>query len=155
GGQNTEHEVSLMSAKNVIEALDKTKYQPVLIGIDKQGKWKLQDKAKYLLNENNPELIKLNASNTELRLSPGHGRQLESAEVHSYSGIDVVFPVLHGSLGEDGSIQGLLKLLDIPFVGPDVLGSAIGMDKDVTKRLLGQAGIAVAPFLTFRSSDKF
>jgi D-alanine-D-alanine ligase len=143
GGKSAEHEVSLQSAKNVIEALDKNKYEPVLIGIDKKGGWHLQDSANFLLNASNPKLIALKDTSQDLSITPGRDNQK----------IDVVFPVLHGTFGEDGTMQGLLKLLDLPFVGPSVLGSAVGMDKDMAKRLLRDAGIPIADFLTFRKGE--
>ena len=114
GGKSAEHEVSLQSAKNVINALDKNKYQVVPIKINKDGKFKLS------IVEN----------------------------------FDVIFPVMHGPFGEDGSMQGLLKLADVPFVGPSVLGSAVGMDKDIMKRLFRDAGIPIGKFLAFKINDK-
>lgn len=156
GGRSTEHEVSLQSAKNVIAALDKTKYETVLIGIDKTGRWLRSSGANYLLHSENPKLIALNKKVAQgMVLIPGEERQLmvlSGGEVNQ--ALDVVFPVLHGPLGEDGTMQGLLKLMDIPFVGPGVLGSAIGMDKDVQKRLLRDAGIPVAKFLTIHEQDR-
>lgn len=155
GGKSIEHEVSLQSAKNVISALNKEKYEPVLIGIDKKGKWLLGGGANYLLNSENPKLIALNKRNMrEVGLVTGEGRALMVLENSKKEPLDVVFPVLHGPLGEDGTVQGLLKLLGIPFVGPSVLGSAIGMDKDVQKRLLRDAGIPIAKFLVLRRKDK-
>src|SRR3989338_5662764 len=155
GGKSTEHEVSLQSAKNVVAALPKNKYEPVLIGIDKEGKWHRSTGADYLLNSNNPKLIALNKmGRQEVGLVTGDGRELMVLQNSERASLDVVFPVLHGPLGEDGTIQGLLKLMDIPFVGPSVLGSAIGMDKDVQKRLLRDAGIPVAKFLTIRTTNK-
>lgn len=155
GGKSTEHEVSLLSAKNVIAALDREKYEPVLIGIDKEGKWHRSGGANYLLNSENPKLIALNKQVAEeVGLMTGEKRELVVVETDEKQPLDVVFPVLHGPLGEDGTVQGLLKLMDIPFVGPSVLGSAIGMDKDVQKRLLRDAGIPVARFLTVRVDEK-
>ncbi len=156
GGKSAEHEVSLQSAKSVIEALDKTKYEAVLIGIDKQGRWQLNEQSRYLLNANNPKLIKLNKSNNHLSLSPGNtSRQLTAVSgMHHSPQVDVAFPVLHGTYGEDGTIQGLLKLMDIPFVGPGVLGSAVGMDKDVMKRLLRERNLPIARFVTSRADNK-
>jgi D-alanine-D-alanine ligase len=152
GGRSAEHEVSLQSAKNVIAAINRDKYEIVLIGMDKEGRWYLKDETKYLLNETNPKLIALNNTGNELALVPGEsGRQLINMTSETGIGrLDVVFPVLHGTYGEDGTIQGMLKLADIPFVGAGVLGSAIGMDKDVAKRLLRDAGIRVADFITLR-----
>lgn len=156
GGKSTEHEVSLQSAKNVVVALDKEKYEPVLIGIDKTGRWLRSGGANYLLHSENPKLIALNKKTAQgMVLVPGEEKQLmllQGGEANQ--ALDVVFPVLHGPLGEDGTMQGLLKLMDIPFVGPGVLGSAVGMDKDVQKRLLRDAGIPVAKFLTLRLRDK-
>jgi D-alanine-D-alanine ligase len=151
GGKSAEHEVSLQSAKNVLAALDKEKYEAVLIGIDKSGKWYLNEDSKALLNENNPKLIQLNPSDQELALVPGSdsGQLINVSDQSSLGQIDVIFPVLHGTYGEDGTVQGLLKLANIPFVGAGVLGSAVGMDKDVMKRLLKSDDIPIADFVTF------
>lgn len=155
GGKSAEHEVSLQSAKNVIEAIDKEKYDPVLIGVDKKGKWHLNDNSRFLLNSENPKLIKLNnESSQSVALIPQSDGRIANFDTHqSDKSIDVVFPILHGPFGEDGTIQGLLKLANIPFVGASVLGSAVGMDKDVAKRLLRDAGIPIARFLTVREND--
>ena len=154
GGKSTEHEVSLQSAKNVVAALDKEKYEPVLIGIDKEGKWHRSTGASYLLNSESPKLIALNKRVAqEVALVTGEQKELIVLENSEKQPLDVVFPALHGPLGEDGAVQGLLKLLGIPFVGPSVLGSAIGMDKDVQKRLLRDAGISIARFLVLRSEQ--
>jgi D-alanine-D-alanine ligase len=157
GGKSAEHEVSLQSAKNVIAALDKNKYDPVLIGINKAGGWEMHDGAYYLLNEENPKLIALNpASANAIGLTPGElSRQLvDLSKNHHGQKLDVVFPVLHGTNGEDGTMQGLLKIMDLPFVGPGVLGSAVGMDKDVAKRLWRDAGIPIAKFVILKKSQK-
>jgi D-alanine-D-alanine ligase len=155
GGKSAEHEVSLQSAKNIIEALDRNKYEVVLIGIDKDGRWYLIQDSGYLLNENDPRLIRLADTNEEVGLIPGRrSNQLINISKHQSIGkIDVIFPVLHGPYGEDGIVQGLLRLANIPFVGADVLGSAIGMDKDVMKRLFREAGIPTAKFLVFNRSS--
>ncbi len=149
GGQSSEHEVSLQSARNVINAIDRGTYDLTLIGIDKQGRWLRFDEHDYLLNGSDPAKIKLSASGQLLSLLPGAtgGQFIDVASGVELPRIDVVFPLIHGAFGEDGSLQGLLRLLAIPFVGPDVLSSAACMDKDVTKRLLRDAGIAVAPFV--------
>ena len=150
GGQSAEHEISLLSAKNIIDAIDTSKYELVLIGIDKRGGWHLQPPDGFLLNEANPELIRLNASSEDLAIVPEKDEQkfLSLTRQQTIGEIDVIFPVLHGPYGEDGTIQGLLKLADIPFVGAGVVGSAVGMDKDVMKRLLRDAGIPIAKFLS-------
>ena len=152
GGKSSEHEVSLQSAKNVIAAMDKEKYNIVLIGIDKAGRWYLNENSRFLLNSHDPKRIALEKSEKDVVILPGDS----SHELLSVTGgdvlgrLDVVFPVLHGAYGEDGTVQGLLRLADIPFVGAGVLGSAVGMDKDVAKRLLRDSGISIARFLTFQ-----
>lgn len=149
GGKSAEHEVSLQSAKSIAENLDKKKYDVVLLGIDKQGHWCLNEGANFLLNADNPKTIAMRSTEKQLSLKPGgnHGEVLEVETQKAIGPLDVVFSVVHGTLGEDGSIQGLLKVANTAFVGPGVLSSAIGMDKDVSKRLLKEAGIAVAKFL--------
>ena len=148
GGKSAEHKISLISAQNVISALDKKKYHAVLIAIDKKGKWYKCDASQYLLNPDDPQKIKLLESKNELALVPGKGsQQLFDLKNQEYLHIDVFFPVLHGPGGEDGSLQGALKILGVPFVGSSVLGSAVCMDKDFSKRLFLQAGIPVAKYL--------
>ena len=152
GGKSAEHEVSLQSAKNVIDALDQNKYEVVLIGIDKQGTWLLNDTSRFLLNSQNPKLINLNQSNDAVTLVPqGGGSLTHIASKQTDAALDVVFPILHGPFGEDGTVQGLLKLAGVPFVGSGILGSAVGMDKEMMKRLLREADLPVAPFLVFRA----
>jgi D-alanine-D-alanine ligase len=155
GGRSAEHEVSLQSAKNIVEAIDKKKYEIVLIGIDKQGKWLLQKRSNYLLNTENPKLIKLNQAGKEVTIAPRakEAKLVTISGKRSLGNIDIIFPVLHGPFGEDGTVQGLLKLANVPYVGPDILGSALGMDKDVQKRLLREAGIPVADFLVLTRTD--
>jgi len=156
GGKSAEHEVSLQSAKNVVEAIDKEKHEVVLIGIDKQGRWYLNDESHFLLNSENPKLISLNKSNKNVALVTGKNGEREIVSVTdqtSFGAIDVVFPVLHGTFGEDGTVQGLLKLANVPFVGAGVLGSSVAMDKDVMKRLLRDADIPIGKFLTFDRSS--
>ncbi len=147
GGQSAEHEVSLRSAKTVVEALDKTKYEPLLIGIDHSGQWHLDDGTRLGLPP--AECLTLAGTTQEVGLIPGQKTQhlVNLAQPQNSLNIDVVFPVLHGPMGEDGTVQGFLKLAHLPFVGCGVLGSAVGMDKDVMKRLLREAGIPVGNFL--------
>lgn len=155
GGKSAEHEISLLSAKSVVEAIDRNKYEPVLIGIQKTGEWFLYDNniQNALLHAENADLIRLNLDKAKehVTLVPKSlGNPLVDLSGSSLNHpLDVIFPVLHGTNGEDGTVQGLLKLANIPFVGAGVLGSAIGMDKDVTKRLLKDAGIPIARFLSF------
>jgi D-alanine-D-alanine ligase len=156
GGRSAEHEVALQSAKNIIAVIDKNKYDLVLIGIDRQGQWYLNQSTDFLLNSDDPRNISLKSGGKNLAVIPGDqtGPIVETGDSGTIGDIDVVFPVLHGPYGEDGSIQGLLRLADIPFVGADVLGSAISMDKDVMKRLLRDAGIPHAAFKSFKLAEK-
>ncbi|MFA6601705.1 MAG: D-alanine--D-alanine ligase [Candidatus Paceibacterota bacterium] len=157
GGKSAEHEVSLRSAESVANAIDKSKYEVVLIGIDKTGRWLMGNSGVQLLNTSNPKLYKLNSFNTSsVTLVPQGGGNLSvpGQSEGSQNSIDVVFPILHGPFGEDGTVQGLLKLANIPFVGASVLGSAVGMDKDIMKRLLRQAGIPIGKFITIRSGQE-
>ena len=156
GGKSAEHEISLLSAKNIIEALDPERYELLLIGIDKQGKWHLNNASEYLLNAQNPKLIKLNHSKRELSFVPGRtqGQLIETDKSEVLENLDAVFPVLHGPWGEDGTIQGLLRLANIPFVGCSILSSAVCMDKDFSKRLFEQAGIPICKHVVLKSTDK-
>ena len=156
GGKSAEHEVSLQSAKNIVEAMDQEKYEPVLMGIDKRGQWRRGNASDFLVHPDDPKRIGLNLSDEAVALLPGSvAEPLMSLSSSSTMGpIDVVFPVLHGPLGEDGTVQGLLKMLDLPFVGSGVLGSALSMDKDVTKRLLRYAGLPTPKHLAFDQSER-
>jgi D-alanine-D-alanine ligase len=149
GGRSAEHEVSLQSAKNVLEALDRTRYEPVLIGIDRDGRWHLDEQTRLLFEQARP-LANLSASGDREVALVARGEQsplVDLAAGRELGRLDVVFPVLHGPYGEDGSVQGLCRLANLPCVGAGILGSAVGMDKDVMKRLLREAGIPVARFL--------
>jgi D-alanine-D-alanine ligase len=156
GGKSAEHEVSLQSAKNILEAIDKNKFEVVLLGIDKQGEWHLNDASGFLLNAENPKLIALNRSGENVALVPGSSSQqlITRQQAQPLSQVDVIFPIVHGTLGEDGSLQGLLRMANLPFVGSDVLGSAVSMDKDFTKRLLRDAGLNVAPWISVTQTQR-
>ncbi len=155
GGRSAEHEVSLQSAKNVLQAIDKTKYDVILIGIGKDGKWYLSDYSKLLPNRRNLKSTFLNPLNQVSLVSfEKRGQLIDVSNKKSLGRIDVVFPVLHGPYGEDGTIQGMFKLMNVPFVGAGVLGSAIGMDKEITKRLLKEAGLPVARFIVLHRTAK-
>ena len=155
GGRSAEHEVSLLSARNVVSALDPEKYEPVLIGIDRSGRWFLNEGSMKLLGGDAADTVRLDGSSAEVALlSTGPSSELLRRDGGSVGPVDVVFPVLHGPYGEDGTIQGLAKLADLPCVGAGVLGSAVGMDKDVMKRLLRDAGIPIAPFRAVRSRQR-
>jgi D-alanine-D-alanine ligase len=146
GGKSAEHEISLLSARSIAQALNKDKYETVFIGIDKSGCWYMSQNTQFLPEEQNPEKVQLTAFTERAVFLQGERELISLADNKKIKPLDVVFPVLHGPFGEDGTAQGLLKLADIPFVGASVLGSAIGMDKDVMKRLLRDAGIGIAPF---------
>ncbi len=156
GGRSAEHEVSLLSAKSVVDAIDKNKYEVVLIGINKSGEWYLQkDMNLCLLNAKDANIIELKAADEHVTMvAKENGNPLVSLKGRPLDcGIDVIFPVLHGTYGEDGTIQGLLKLANIPFVGASVLASAVAMDKDVMKRLFRDANIPSAKFMVFHRHD--
>jgi D-alanine-D-alanine ligase len=150
GGRSGEHEVSLASAASVIRALDPEKYEVVPIGISKDGRWLIGSGAQRSL----PEVLK---SGQRVVLPPDPTASalvpLGDAAGQSSVRVDVVFPVLHGTFGEDGTVQGLLDLAGLPYVGAGVLGSAVGMDKDVAKRLCIQARIPVVDYLCVLRSE--
>jgi D-alanine-D-alanine ligase len=156
GGKSVEHEVSLQSARSIYDCIDRNKYDVVLIGIDHRGKWYLNESSHFLLHADDPKQIKLKKGKNGLALVPGEKshKMMRQDFSESIGRIDVVFPILHGPFGEDGTVQGLLKLADLPFVGAGVMGSAIGMDKEVMKRLLRDAGIPHAAFQSFRFEEK-
>jgi D-alanine-D-alanine ligase len=148
GGRSGEHEVSLASATSVIRGLDPDKYEVVPIGITKEGHWLIGTSAQKMLPEvlRTGQRVTMSADPTDaalVRLDGSGGGQR----------IDVVFPVMHGTFGEDGTIQGLLDLAGLPFVGAGVLGSAVAMDKDVAKKLLQAAKIPVVPWVCIHRHD--
>ena len=156
GGKSAEHEVSLQSARNIYEAINRDKYEPLLMGIDKNGRWLLNDESRFLINADDPKNIRLNPSSDEVALVPhSKGTISNLSSLKNNKSVDVVFPILHGPFGEDGTVQGLLKLAEIPFVGAGVLASAAGMDKDVMKRLLRDAGLPIGKFVVVRAGEKF
>ncbi|HXN64780.1 MAG TPA: D-alanine--D-alanine ligase family protein [Candidatus Acidoferrales bacterium] len=145
GGRSGEHEVSLSSAASVIRALDPDKYEAVPIGITKDGRWLAGKPAQKML----PDVLK-NGARVMLSADPNIAALVPIDEKPGGAlRVDVVFPVLHGTYGEDGTVQGLLDLAGLPYVGAGVLGSAVGMDKDVQKRLFREAGLPVGEFVAF------
>jgi len=169
GGRSGEHEVSLLSAASVVEAIDKNKYEVVPIGITKDGRWLTAGHAERLLRGEKSEARHLRAGDPDVTpgaavlakgesvmVPPVPGIELQPFETNMPHrrtsdraiNVDVIFPVLHGTFGEDGTIQGLLELAEIPYVGAGVLGSAAGMDKDVMKRLFRQAGLEIVRHVT-------
>jgi len=153
GGKSAEHEVSLQSANNIINAVDQAKYNLTLIAMDKTGRFFLCEENNFLSHADHPKMISLKNLDNELAFIPGESKtsfySLRDKKI--IKGIDVVFPIIHGPYGEDGTLQGLLKLLNLPFVGSGVSGSVVGMDKDIMKRLLRDGGIKISDFLVYRS----
>src|SRR5579875_197661 len=146
GGRSGEHEVSLRSARSILHAIDRKKYDVVELGITKEGRWLTGGAAQNLLgagpqSPNDPD------AETGITLAAA------AAEPGTSTGLDVVFPVLHGTFGEDGTIQGLFELADVAYVGSGVLGSAAGMDKDAMKRLFLAAGLPITPHVTLLRSE--
>lgn len=152
GGRSAEHDVSRASAANVLRALDPNRYEITLVGVARDGRWILADAgnglgtgaAELLVPDDGPRLA---------LLPGGHGRALaiesngSGTRTHEMPPFDVVLPVLHGPMGEDGTVQGALELANVAYVGSRVMGSAASMDKDVAKRLLRDAGLPIVPFL--------
>ncbi len=177
GGRSGEHEVSLLSAASVVNAIDKSKYEVVPIGITKEGRWLTAGAAEALLQGKPVDASKhLRAGDPEATpgaavLASGESVVVPPEPVHRSSlapfqtdanlrrasdraiNVDVIFPVLHGTFGEDGTIQGLLELADIPYVGAGVLGSAAGMDKDIMKALFRAADLPIVKHVTILRSD--
>jgi D-alanine-D-alanine ligase len=179
GGRSGEHEVSLLSAASVFSAIDKEKFESVLIGITKEGRWVTAADAEQLLHGQHASERHLRAGDPESTpgaalLASGESVVVPPEPAHRQSGmapfqseaesltrratdraidVDIIFPVLHGTFGEDGTIQGLLELADIPYVGAGVLGSAAGMDKDIMKSLFRAAGLPIVKHVTIRRSE--
>lgn len=148
GGRSAEHDVSRASAANVLRSLDQERYEPVLVGITRDGRWIEADAGNGA--GNGAAELTVPETGPQLTLIPGgQGRLL--AESGQRPALDAVFPVLHGPHGEDGTVQGALELADVPYVGSGVVGSAAAMDKDVAKRLLRDAGLPSARFITLKA----
>src|ERR1700716_1832699 len=148
GGRSGEHEVSLASAASIIRGLDPNKYEAVPIGITKEGHWLVGAGAQKML----PEVLK-SGQRVVMSADPSERALLSLGRGPHGQKLDVIFPVIHGTFGEDGTMQGLLELAGLPFVGAGVLGSAIGMDKDVAKKLMQVAGIPVVPWIAVQRAD--
>ena len=148
GGRSSEHAISCISAGSVLAALDRDRYEVVPIGITPDGRWVRVPDDPQLLMIRQGELPSVNGSGLEVALRPADGASVlaDLAAPSDGSTIDVVFPVLHGPWGEDGTIQGLLELTDVPYVGSGVFASAAGMDKGHMKRLFHAAGLPTGPF---------
>ncbi len=142
GGRSVEHGVSINSAKNIFEYIDRDRFEPVPIGITTNGTWYLTKSVSKDIEQGEPLSLSLDATRPAWKTST---KSLE---------IDVAFPVLHGTDGEDGSVQGIFKAMSIPMVGTGVLGSSVSMNKLTSKRLLQKANIPVAPFLTYSYAER-
>jgi D-alanine-D-alanine ligase len=147
GGRSSEHEISCTSAGGVLRAIDRNKYEPVMIGITKSGKWTLiPDDFDFSIRG---DLLPVIAEDgVPVSIGPD-GFSINGEKI----AIDIVFPLLHGPYGEDGTIQGLLEIADIPFVGSGVLASAVAMDKSFAKPIFAAAGIKVAEGFVVRAGD--
>ena len=152
GGKSGEHEVSLRSAASVIRHLDRS-HKLHLIGITKSGSWHLQPDSVLASCLEGDDVLELRADGPVVLAVPGTGLRVYGARGSADLPLDAVFPVLHGTFGEDGTIQGLLECANLAYVGADVLGSAIGMDKELSKTLWREAGLPVIPSITARAAD--
>ena len=156
GARSTEHEVSLISAYNIVQAIDTEKYEVFVVGIDKHGVWRQYDPRSFVYNPTDISKITL--------ADPISGRLTVTQSSNGFYDIDnqgqiafrcdVIFPAVLGNYAEDGTMQGLLRMMDVPFTTADVLGSSVGMDKDIAYRLFRDAGIPVANFVTHRKNAK-
>jgi D-alanine-D-alanine ligase len=166
GGRSSEHEISLRSALTVMSAMDPELYDIVPIGIGRDGRWYLKSDALKMLKQETPKLRALKRGGTPVSILPhpdsralvrapgrDEGHKLARLDASVSRPLDVVFPVLHGTYGEDGTVQGLLELAGIPYVGAGVLASAVGMDKDMQKRLLRDAGVPIVRYFPLVRAD--
>ena len=156
GGRSGEHEVSIASAMSVYRALDKNRYDVTLIGIDKDGRWLLPDPQAFLAHADRPMELRLAETAGSFGLVPypaAHQIVAVEGSRGQVPPLDVILPILHGTFGEDGTIQGLLEIAQIPYVGSGVLGSALGMDKEVAARLFQAAGIPTVPSVCVRKGE--
>ncbi len=156
GGRSGEHEISLRSAASVVRYLDRTRFEVLPVAIDKQGRWTLVS-PDFVEKEAQGETLSIPANAVPVHLSADPSRGLGRAVFVGTDGkpvatADVVFPVLHGPLCEDGTLQGLFELSEVAYVGCGVLASSAGMDKEVSKRLVRDAGVPIVPFVTVRAT---
>lgn len=155
GGRSGEHEVSLQSGASVIQNLDREKFEVIPVSVDKNGRWQWNDLK--LIEQSKLKSLPIFQNAPEMRLTPQPDGRAALEPIRSgastLADIDVIFPVMHGPLCEDGSVQGLLELADVAYVGAGVLGSAIGMDKEVAKRLAEAAGIPIVPYVGVTKSS--
>ncbi|MCR5289334.1 MAG: D-alanine--D-alanine ligase [Treponema sp.] len=154
GGKSGEHEVSCISASSVARNIDTTKHTVVLIGITKDGRWYKQSQALFdTIKKDEKAVLTITEEESQLiSIIPGAEKGSFAVQGKSLD-IDVVFPVLHGTYGEDGTIQGLFEMADIPYVGCGVMASSVTMDKEKTKQIWAQAGLPIVPYMCMRRSD--
>ncbi len=154
GGRSGEHDVSLCSAASVVSAIDRDKFDVVAIGIDRDGRWYVQDSPKIVKDKDFGKILKLKKTGNWFVNNYEDENKLKFYEMKTGKKVevDIEFPAVHGTYCEDGTLQGLLELAMVPYVGADVTGSSIGMDKDVAKRLLRDGGIPVVPWITVTKS---
>jgi D-alanine-D-alanine ligase len=152
GGRSGEHEVSLMSARSVMDAIDKEKYEVVPIGITKEGRWTLSQLPQLTIGEEplRPAALLGDPSNRALMQVRAEGNQVTLSSVTE---LDVILPILHGPYGEDGTVQGLLELAGLPYVGAVVVGSAVAMDKVIFKKVMQAEGLPILPYLLVLRSE--
>lgn len=154
GGRSGEHEVSVMSARGIVRALDPARFEAVPIGIDRQGHWQLVEAAALLAP---PAAAAKQVVGEDVLVRRGDAPEglvrAQPDDLRGRFGVDVFFPIVHGTQGEDGALQGLLEMAGVPYVGCGVLGSAVGMDKDVSKRLLRDAGLPIVDFIALRAGQ--
>ncbi len=157
GGKSGEHEVSVESARNIIGAFDQSRFSLLAVGLDKDGAWHCSDDIEKILepSKKHGEFQVSRQTPAVIASSKYHCLRLLSADsADVIAEANVVFPIAHGTFGEDGSLQGMLRMLDVPFVGASVAGSAVGMDKDIMKRLFRDAGLAIPRFVVIRPADR-
>jgi len=154
GGKSGEHDVSLCSAASVVSGLDKNKYNITAIGVARDGRWHVQDKPVIIDDQAFGKILRIEENGGWLINHYGGGKLiLTEIKTGRAVSLDVVFPVMHGTNCEDGRLQGMLELSSVPYIGAEVAGSAIGMDKDISKRLVKERGIPVVPWETLTYSD--
>ena len=150
GGRSAEHQVSVVSARSVMEALDPDRFEVVPIAITREGAWLVPDRSPLELTASDGALPEVEPAGSEVALRPQRAGALAAA---AGGPVDVVFPILHGPFGEDGTVQGLFELADLPYVGSGVLASALAMDKAMAKVVLAAAGLPQAPYLVVPERD--
>ncbi len=153
GGKSAEHEVSLASALNIYNALDKTLFEPILLGVSKEGSWYYFFEAEVFKKYKSLKDAELSSQQVVSLLCYREKPYVLILKTHEKIHLDCAFPIIHGTLGEDGTLQGYFKILNLPFVGCGVLSSAIGMDKDYMKRLLNEAKIANSAYVILNKNE--